>query len=58
MAERLREIKISVEIDTNKWTYREEFTSLEAAVNFYNQTMYEVTNGNHTNLKLIEEVPE
>lgn len=34
--ERLRSIKITIEIDTNKQTYSGEFESIEDAVRFYN----------------------
>lgn len=37
MAEHLRTVKIAIEIDTNKWTYREEFTSMREAVEWWNQ---------------------
>lgn len=34
----IRETKISVEVDTNKQTYRETFTSMKDAISFYERT--------------------
>ncbi len=43
MAEHIRDVKITVYIDTNKATYTEEFESMNSAVEYYGETLNHIT---------------